>query len=196
MAFYFLLSCWDHYVKWFCRFGPRKGGYTKKRFEKELFEEQMNLLDHMEIPPGIAKNQALRENVFVTLTCILQKIPLFVVGKPGSGKTLSLQLIFRFSMDYGQAFIFAINCIISKNEFVMFTIVATCGQRISAFLRMSNMIFQNFQSVRIILRIVLGITCKNTDENYGYLFGVVTLVISHLFIMCQYHPVPFFVKAV
>lgn len=56
----------------------------------------MNLLDHMEIPPGVAKNQALRENIFVTLTCILLKIPLFVVGKPGSGKTLSLQLIFRY----------------------------------------------------------------------------------------------------
>ncbi|KAG0610191.1 hypothetical protein M758_7G045200 [Ceratodon purpureus] len=68
--------------------------YSEAKFEKELIEEQMALLDHMEIEPGIAKNQALRENVFVTLTCILQKIPLFVVGKPGSGKTLSLQLIF------------------------------------------------------------------------------------------------------
>lgn len=86
-----------HYVKWvdcLCSFF-RRGTYNEKKFERELFEEQMNLLSHMEIPPGIAKNQALRENVFVTLTCILQKIPLFVVGKPGSGKTLSLQLIFR-----------------------------------------------------------------------------------------------------
>lgn len=83
-------------VNWLCRLGLSKGAYTEKRFEKELYEEQMNLLNHMEIPPGIAKNQALRENVFVTLTCILQKIPLFVVGKPGSGKTLSLQLIFRY----------------------------------------------------------------------------------------------------
>nr|XP_024402110.1 uncharacterized protein LOC112295119 isoform X3 [Physcomitrium patens] len=76
---------------WRKRFARRS--YTEK-FDKELFEEQMNLLDHMEIPPGVAKNQALRENIFVTLTCILLKIPLFVVGKPGSGKTLSLQLIF------------------------------------------------------------------------------------------------------
>jgi len=51
----------------------------------------------MDIPPGVAKNQALLENVFVTLVCILNRIPLFVVGKPGSGKTLSLQLIYRFA---------------------------------------------------------------------------------------------------
>jgi MoxR-like ATPase len=80
---------------WLCRKKLTTSSYSATKFEKELLEEQMNLLDHMEIEPGIAKNQALRENVFVTLTCILQKIPLFVVGKPGSGKTLSLQLIFR-----------------------------------------------------------------------------------------------------
>jgi hypothetical protein len=54
----------------------------------------MDLLNRMDIPPGVAKNQALLENVFVTLVCILNRIPLFVVGKPGSGKTLSLQLIY------------------------------------------------------------------------------------------------------
>lgn len=91
-------SYWGHnveWVGWLCRLTFRRGTYDEKGFERELYEEQMSLLSHMEIPPGIAKNQALRENVFVTLTCILQKIPLFVVGKPGSGKTLSLQLIFR-----------------------------------------------------------------------------------------------------
>lgn len=95
-SFLILLSYWDHYCKrfsWVCRKKLIKSSYSEAKFEKELFEEQMNLLDRMEIPPGIARNQALRENVFVTLTCILLKLPLFVVGKPGSGKTLALQLI-------------------------------------------------------------------------------------------------------
>jgi len=41
----------------------------------------MDLLNRMEIPAGIAKNKALLENVFVTLVCMLNLIPVFVVGK-------------------------------------------------------------------------------------------------------------------
>jgi hypothetical protein len=37
----------------------------------------------MELPEGIAQNSALLENVFVVMVCILNKIPVFVVGKPG-----------------------------------------------------------------------------------------------------------------
>ena len=55
--------------------------------------EQMNLLDRMQLPSGTAKNEALRENVFVILVSILNKIPVFVVGKPGCSKSLSMQLI-------------------------------------------------------------------------------------------------------
>ncbi|MCO5584286.1 hypothetical protein L7F22_038210 [Adiantum nelumboides] len=48
----------------------------------------------MEIPPGIAINSSLLENVFVVLVCLLNYIPVFVVGKPGSGKTLALHIIY------------------------------------------------------------------------------------------------------
>jgi hypothetical protein len=47
----------------------------------------------MELPQGIAKNTALCENVFVILVCILNRIPIFLVGKPGCSKSLSVQLI-------------------------------------------------------------------------------------------------------
>ena len=40
-------------------------------------------LIYMELPEGIAPDTALLENVFVVLACILNKIPVFVVGKPG-----------------------------------------------------------------------------------------------------------------
>lgn len=65
--------------------------------EQEIAEcvtrEQNAILKHMVIPEGIAVNEALRENVFVTLICIINRIPLFIVGKPGCSKSLSMQLI-------------------------------------------------------------------------------------------------------
>ena len=55
--------------------------------------EEEDYLDRMELPPGTARNAALRENVFVMLVSILNRIPVFVVGKPGCSKSLSIQLI-------------------------------------------------------------------------------------------------------
>ena len=55
--------------------------------------EEEDYLDRMELPSGTARNAALRENVFVMLVCILNRIPVFVVGKPGCSKSLSIQLI-------------------------------------------------------------------------------------------------------
>ena len=55
--------------------------------------EEEDYLDRMNLPTGTARNAALRENVFVMLVCILNKIPIFVVGKPGCSKSLSIQLI-------------------------------------------------------------------------------------------------------
>ena len=55
--------------------------------------EEEDYLDRMELPSGTARNAALRENVFVMLVSILNRIPIFVVGKPGCSKSLSMQLI-------------------------------------------------------------------------------------------------------
>ncbi len=43
--------------------------------------------------PNIAKNAALRENVFMMAICIELRIPLFLVGKPGSSKSLAKSII-------------------------------------------------------------------------------------------------------
>ena len=64
-----------------------------KKLADIVRHEQMCLLDRMDLPQGIAKNTALCENVFVILVCILNRIPIFVVGKPGCSKSLSVQLI-------------------------------------------------------------------------------------------------------
>jgi E3 ubiquitin-protein ligase RNF213 len=51
----------------------------------------LRFAQNLEIEEGIAMNQALMENLFVTIVCILNKVPCFVVGKPGSSKTLTMQ---------------------------------------------------------------------------------------------------------
>lgn len=66
---------------------------TEENVERIIVEEQNDILNRMELPLGTAKNTALRENVFVILVCILNRIPVFVVGKPGCSKSLSMQLI-------------------------------------------------------------------------------------------------------
>lgn len=53
------------------------------QFQEILLAEQRAYLEAMELPTGTARNAALLENVFVMLVCILNKIPLFLVGKPG-----------------------------------------------------------------------------------------------------------------
>ena len=47
----------------------------------------------MKLGPNIARNAALRENVFMMTICIELRIPLFLVGKPGSSKSLAKSIV-------------------------------------------------------------------------------------------------------
>ena len=59
----------------------------------EAFEEELNwYVDNVDLPDGIAKTQALKENLFATIACVCTCTPLIVVGMPGSSKTLSFHL--------------------------------------------------------------------------------------------------------
>ena len=51
------------------------------------------ILDNMRLGDNIAKNAALRENVFMMAVCVDLRIPLFIVGKPGSSKSLAKSVI-------------------------------------------------------------------------------------------------------
>jgi len=73
--------------------GKAEQGFQAERFDAIVRVEQEEYLARMELPEGTAKNAALRENVFVILVCILNRIPVFVVGKPGCSKSLSMQVI-------------------------------------------------------------------------------------------------------
>ena len=44
---------------------------------------------------GIALNRALRENLFSCFVSFINNIPLIIVGKPGTGKSLSFQILYN-----------------------------------------------------------------------------------------------------
>ena len=46
----------------------------------------------LNLPNGIAKTEALKENLFATIICTATNTPLIIVGAPGSSKTLSFNL--------------------------------------------------------------------------------------------------------
>ena len=64
-------------------------------FEEIPKNEQRYIVDNIEMKEGIAKNRALLENIFSLFVCINAKVPLFIVGKPGCSKSLSVQLLYK-----------------------------------------------------------------------------------------------------
>ena len=59
----------------------------------KIDECQTRIVDLMRIEAHIARNSALTENLFMMFVCIQLKIPLFIVGKPGSSKSLARSII-------------------------------------------------------------------------------------------------------
>jgi len=49
-------------------------------------------INQIELPTGISKTRALKENLFATIVCSVTRTPLIIVGAPGSSKTLSFNL--------------------------------------------------------------------------------------------------------
>lgn len=66
----------------------------KGSIEKILKNEQVDfIMRFKETNAKIAYNRALRENLFTVVVCILNKIPVLLIGEPGSSKSLSIKLI-------------------------------------------------------------------------------------------------------
>ena len=57
--------------------------------EVSYIAEQFNI----DTEKGIALNNSLKENLFTSFVCIVNRIPLIIVGKPGEGKSLTVQTI-------------------------------------------------------------------------------------------------------
>jgi hypothetical protein len=64
-----------------------------QRMSREICCCQDVFLDELKLEPQIARNRALSENVFMMLICIDLRVPLFIVGKPGSSKSLAKDII-------------------------------------------------------------------------------------------------------
>lgn len=62
-------------------------------FNTVLRNVQRSFVSQMNLGEGIALNEALLENLFMILVSILNQIPIFVIGKPGSSKSLAMGLI-------------------------------------------------------------------------------------------------------
>ncbi|XP_035509925.1 E3 ubiquitin-protein ligase rnf213-alpha-like [Morone saxatilis] len=67
--------------------------YNTKRLLQEIQLMQDLLLNGVPMGKTIARNEALKENFFMMVICVELRIPLFIVGKPGSSKSLSKTLV-------------------------------------------------------------------------------------------------------
>lgn len=59
----------------------------------EILLCQHIFLDEVHLASNIARNSALLENVFMIIICLELRIPLFIVGKPGSSKSLAKSIV-------------------------------------------------------------------------------------------------------
>ncbi len=66
---------------------------TTENFAEVVTSVQISFVKHMNLGEGIALNEALLENLFMILVSVLNNIPIFVIGKPGSSKSLAMGLI-------------------------------------------------------------------------------------------------------
>ncbi|XP_078081837.1 E3 ubiquitin-protein ligase rnf213-beta [Mustelus asterias] len=80
------------YRKVICRHLPVPFSNPAKFLEQLVLLQDL-LLSGAPLRDTIAKNAALKENVFMMVICIELKIPLFLVGKPGSSKSLAKTIV-------------------------------------------------------------------------------------------------------
>ena len=71
--------------------------YTNSSFINAPENEIKIITKEMSIEKGkgIALNRALRENLFTCFVCIDNNVPLIIIGKPGTGKSLSFQILYN-----------------------------------------------------------------------------------------------------
>ncbi|XP_053396339.1 E3 ubiquitin-protein ligase rnf213-alpha-like isoform X2 [Mercenaria mercenaria] len=81
----------SHVARYFRAPCQLHGGEDQIRKEIESCQEVF--LDNVHLEKNIARNMALKENVFMMVVCIELRIPLFLVGKPGSSKSLAKTIV-------------------------------------------------------------------------------------------------------
>ncbi|XP_011226480.2 E3 ubiquitin-protein ligase RNF213 isoform X2 [Ailuropoda melanoleuca] len=82
----------ESYWRAICKLFPEPYNDSKVILE-EITQTQGLFLSGVSLRKTIARNSALKENVFMMVICIELKIPLFLVGKPGSSKSLAKTIV-------------------------------------------------------------------------------------------------------
>uniref|UniRef100_A0A3Q1AXV9 RING-type E3 ubiquitin transferase n=1 Tax=Amphiprion ocellaris TaxID=80972 RepID=A0A3Q1AXV9_AMPOC len=82
----------EEYLAEICRHFPNPLR-SPAALQQEISSCQDFFLQNIQTRETIAKNVALKENVFLMVVCIELRIPLFLVGKPGSSKSLAKTVV-------------------------------------------------------------------------------------------------------
>ena len=137
LVYYFRLSSEDHRTEFWegifdsgdtmctiqgnCSFNTPENYRKLSEYVAQCLKKTENkFCQELELGEGIALNNALTENLFVAIMCILNKVPVFLVGKPGTSKTLTLQIIAsnlqgkqspnKFWRDYPAVYVISYQC--------------------------------------------------------------------------------------
>ena len=70
--------------------GPFLDLLKEGKFDEVVGTAKRRFCSKFALEPGVALNEALMENVYVVVVSILNLLPVFVIGKPGSSKTLAM----------------------------------------------------------------------------------------------------------
>lgn len=92
VCYYPSLESKDKYLRTISQYFPEPLN-TQNALEEEILSCQKLFLSEIQTRETIAKNMALNENVFLMVVCIELRIPLFLVGKPGSSKSLAKTVV-------------------------------------------------------------------------------------------------------
>lgn len=71
----------------------RRGFSSDLKFHRAVSDELRWYVENVVLPPGIAKTEALKENILATILCCVTKVPLIIEGAPGTSKTLSFNIV-------------------------------------------------------------------------------------------------------
>ncbi|XP_045924674.1 E3 ubiquitin-protein ligase rnf213-beta [Micropterus dolomieu] len=92
VCYYPSLVAKEEYLAEICQYFP-VFFRSAAALQEEISSCQDFFLQNIQTRKTIAKNVALKENVFLMVVCIELRIPLFLVGKPGSSKSLAKTVV-------------------------------------------------------------------------------------------------------
>ena len=145
-------------------FGQKIGLFLEKEFlEIPLFEEK-NITELFIDDKEIVLNRMIRENLLSLFICINSREPIIIIGKPGSGKTLSINCVANsMKGDFSE-----INYFKRKDGLIIYryqgTDKTTSEDIINIFKRVRNSMEYSLKNIPIFLFEEMGLAQKSKDN--------------------------------